>query len=185
MLTVTRRGVIGAAAGLAARAEPTRIAVRGTTLQYAGARLRCAVGWGGIRADKREGDGATPTGTYELREIFYRPDRRARPAAFLPVRALSAADGWCDAPGDPGYNRFVTLPYPAHHEALWREDRLYDLLAVIGFNDAPVVPGRGSAIFLHIASPGWSPTDGCVALAPDALETLLAACPIGTVIDIA
>ena len=56
---------------------------------------------------------------------------------------------------------------------MWRGDALYDLVAVAGFNDAPVVAGKGSAIFLHLAAPGYAPTEGCVALAlADLLEAL-------------
>ena len=160
------------------------VAVRGGELRHRGLRVRCAVGRGGIRWDKREGDGATPAGRFALTEVLYRSDRGARPQTLLPVRALSAQDGWCDGPGDEQYNRLVALPYAGHHEELWRADGVYDLLAVIGFNDSPPVPGRGSAIFLHVASPGWGATDGCVAIELRALRTVLAGCGPGTMIDI-
>lgn len=126
--------------------------------------MRCALGRSGIVTAKREGDGATPAGAFALRRVFYRPDREPPPQTALPLRALTPHDGWCDAPADRRYNRLVTLPYPARAETLWREDRLYDLIAVLGYNDAPVIPGRGSAIFLHLARPGYAPTEGCVAL---------------------
>ncbi|HEY5346811.1 MAG TPA: hypothetical protein VIJ72_01360, partial [Rhizomicrobium sp.] len=81
--------------------------------------------------------------------------------------------GWCDAPGDPSYNRPVRLPYPASAEQLWREDHVYDIIVVLGFNDDPVIAGKGSAIFLHLAKPDYAPTAGCVALAlPDMLAAL-------------
>ena len=127
---------------------------------------RCALGRGGVAAmgTKREGDGATPAGLWPMRRLFYRADRMATPATRLPVTALTPTDGWCDAPGDAAYNQLVQHPYPASAEHLWREDEVYDLIVVLGFNDAPVVAGRGSAIFLHVARPDYSPTDGCVAL---------------------
>ncbi|RAI59712.1 hypothetical protein DOO78_08670 [Roseicella frigidaeris] len=136
---------------------------------------RCALGRGGIRVDKREGDGATPVGLLPLRRLLYRADRVAPPACRVPVEPLSSQDGWCDDPGDAAYNQRVRLPHPARHEALWREDALYDLIGVLGWNDAPVVRGRGSAIFLHLARPDLAPTEGCVALAERDLRAALAA----------
>ena len=89
------------------------------------------------------------------------------------MRAIAIADGWCDDPGDAAYNRPVALPYKARAERLWREDGLYDLVVLLGYNDDPVVPGKGSAIFLHIARDDYGPTEGCVALSrADLLEVL-------------
>lgn len=134
---------------------------------------RCAVGPAGIGQKNREGDGVTPRGIFALRQIFYRPDRLAPPPTLLPISPLAKDDGWCDAPGDPRYNWLVRLPYPASAEQLWREDHVYDLIAVVGFNDDPVVAGKGSAIFLHLARPDFAPTAGCVALEQkDLLEAL-------------
>jgi L,D-peptidoglycan transpeptidase YkuD (ErfK/YbiS/YcfS/YnhG family) len=92
----------------------------------------------------------------------------------VPVQALGRDDGWCDDPAYPDYNRPVRLPISASAEALWREDAVYDIIAVLGWNDDPVQPGRGSAIFLHVAQPDYAPTEGCVALAPDDLRRVLA-----------
>lgn len=139
-------------------------------------RVRCALGRGGVRADKREGDGATPAGAFPLRRLLYRADRLERPVTGLSIKAIHADDGWCDDAKDPAYNRPVRLPFAASHEKLWRDDALYDLVAVIGHNDDPPVPERGSAIFLHIAKPDWGPTEGCVALTRDDLLRLLTDC---------
>jgi L,D-peptidoglycan transpeptidase YkuD (ErfK/YbiS/YcfS/YnhG family) len=148
---------------------PDRIAWNETT-------VRCAVGRGGITADKHEGDGATPAGRFPLRRVLFRADRAAPPQTALPVAAIAPDDGWCDDPDDPAYNRPVKRPYPGRHEALWRDDEAYDLIVVVGHNDDPVVPGAGSAIFIHVALPGYPPTEGCVALARDDLQALVAAC---------
>lgn len=145
-------------------------------LGFGSARWRCALGRGGIVAEKREGDGGTPAGTFALRRLLYRPDRVAAPETRLPVRALTPTDGWCDDPGDPAYNRPVTLPFAASHETMWREDNIYDVVVVLGHNDDPPVAGRGSAIFLHVARPDYRPTEGCVALALDDLLAALAGC---------
>ncbi len=153
-----------------------------------GRRFACALGRAGIVRDKREGDGGTPQGVFALREVRFRPDRGAAPETGLPLLPIGVRDGWCDAPDDPCYNRPVVLPYPASAETLWREDGLYDLFAVIGFNDAPPNPGRGSAIFLHIArgDPGaFAPTEGCVALTRRDLGEVLALCRPGVEVDIA
>lgn len=123
---------------------------------------------------KREGDGATPIGTFALRSAHYRRDRASRPNSDLPINIIKANDGWCDAPADRNYNRPVRHPYPASAEHLWREDRVYDLVIVIGYNDVPRRRGAGSAIFIHAARPGFTPTEGCIALAPAALRRLVA-----------
>ena len=140
-----------------------------------GARLRAALGRGGVRADKREGDGATPAGRLPLRRVLYRADRVARPRAAVLVTPLAPHDGWCDDPASADYNRLVRLPYADRHEALWRDDALYDVIGVLGWNDEPPVPGRGSAIFLHVARPDGGPTEGCVALPLPELLAALAA----------
>jgi L,D-peptidoglycan transpeptidase YkuD (ErfK/YbiS/YcfS/YnhG family) len=139
----------------------------GAWLNWGAGKRRAAIGPAGIAVKGGEGDGITPRGAWPVREIFYRADRLAKPRTSLPLRAIAKDDGWCDAPGDTNYNRLVKLPYAASHENMWREDHLYDLVAVLGFNDDPVVAGKGSAIFLHLARDGYAPTHGCVALTYD------------------
>ena len=138
---------------------------RSARLRWPGHRAACALGRAGIVADKREGDGGTPAGLLPLRRVLYRADRVERPPTALPLARLGRADGWCDDPADPAYNRLVGLPHRARCEALWRDDGLYDVVVVLGHNDDPVVSGRGSAIFMHVAGPGYGATEGCVALA--------------------
>jgi L,D-peptidoglycan transpeptidase YkuD (ErfK/YbiS/YcfS/YnhG family) len=157
----------------AAAAGYENLEYRAGRLRWSGGSAAAAVGRSGVKADKREGDGATPAGTYPLVSVFYRSDRIARPASALPVTPLARNHGWVDAPGDPNYNRLVTLPYPASAEEMWREDGLYDALVVIGYNLDPVAPGGGSAIFLHIAGPDFTPTAGCVAVEKSVLLGLL------------
>ena len=137
-------------------------------------RMRCALGKGGVRAAKREGDLVTPAGAFTMRRVLYRADRAIAPTTRLPIAPIAMDDGWCDDPADAAYNRPVTLPYRARAERLWREDRLYDLVVVLGHNDAPPLAGAGSAIFLHVAAADYAPTEGCVALAADDLRAVLA-----------
>ena len=148
-------------------------------LIWRGRRLRCALGRSGVSATKREGDGATPAGSFLLRRVLFRPDRTPAPPGWLPVRPIAPTDGWCDDPADPLYNRPVSLPYPGRHERLWRDDGLYDVVVVLGHNDDPIVPGDGSAVFLHVAGDDYAPTEGCVALAIEDLRAMLAECRLG------
>ena len=143
----------------------------------------CALGRSGRTHRKCEGDGATPIGHWPIRLVLYRPDRLRRPETALPTLPIGPRDGWCDAAGDRNYNRRVTLPYPASHEALWRADGLYDICVVLGFNDGPCRQGGGSAIFIHVAAANFTPTAGCVALRRGDLLTLLRISPAGILIS--
>ena len=153
----------------------------GSVLQAGAWRMRVALGRSGSRADKYEGDGATPSGILALRRVLYRADRLALAdrgvlaGASLPSASIARCDGWCDDPDHGDYNTAVTLPHGARHERLWREDELYDIVGVLGWNDDPVVRGRGSAIFLHLAANEFTPTEGCLALAKPDLLVLLGA----------
>lgn len=149
--------------------------------------LRCAIGKAGVlpAADKREGDNKSPLGRWPMREVWYRPDVYPDgPTTALPTRATRPEDGWCDATNDPNYNRPVKRPYPASAERMWRDDAVYDLVVILGHNDDPPVPGLGSAIFMHLARDGYPGTEGCVALAREDLEAVLAAAQPGDTVEI-
>jgi L,D-peptidoglycan transpeptidase YkuD (ErfK/YbiS/YcfS/YnhG family) len=133
-----------------------------------------ALGRGGIRANKFEGDGATPRGRFRLLRLWWRADRMPRPQTRLPVRAIRANDGWCEDPRDRRYNRPIRLADGAPGDRLKRDDHLYDLVIEIDHNTRPRVAKRGSAVFIHLARPGYSPTAGCVAMKVDDLKRLLA-----------
>ena len=157
------------------------IAVRGRSaastqgaVTHGSLRLKCALGRSGRRVIKREGDGASPIGEWRLVEVFYRADRVLAPRTQLPVRRLKPDHGWCDAIGDRNYNREVRHPYAGSAEKLWRDDQLYDLVVVIAHNRIPRVQGAGSAIFMHLARPGYTATEGCVALEKHDLRRVLA-----------
>ena len=135
---------------------------------------RAALGRGGVVVHKQEGDGGTPIGVLKLRRVLYRADRIARPRCAVPVEPIAPQDGWCDDPDHRDYNRMVRLPFDGRHEKLWRGDGIYDIVGVLGWNDAPVARGMGSAIFLHVAQPDFAPTEGCVALALADLVAVLA-----------
>ncbi len=133
-------------------------------LTVAGKTHICALGKGGIRSLKREGDGATPLGAFRILSGFYRADHAKLRSAALPMMRLTGRCGWCDDVSDRNYNRFVTLPYPACHETMMRKDALYDLVLVLSYNTVPRKKSLGSAIFFHVSRNGCEPTEGCVAL---------------------
>lgn len=153
-------------------------------LALEGATLPCAIGKGGVRRNKREGDGATPVGRFPFRRVFYRTDRLGPLAGCPSAIPIESDHGWSDDPADPQhYNRLVKLPYAYSHERLMREDAVYDVVVELGYNDTPPEPGRGSAIFMHVARPDYSGTEGCIALAlPDLLSLLELTGGKGTVI---
>lgn len=144
-------------------------------LSFAGKSFRCALGRSGLRSEKREGDGATPRAAMRLVRVFWRADRGPRPRTRLPVLRIDRAMGWCDASGHRLYNRLIRLPFPESHEEMWRPDGLYDLVVELDWNCRPRIARRGSAIFMHVAQPGYSPTAGCVALRLCDLRRVLSA----------
>lgn len=146
-----------------------------TGVLFAGAaRYACTLGRAGVTLEKTEGDGKTPIGTYPFRYVLYRADRVEKPLTQLPVEVLTLATGWCEDPQHADYNRRIVLPHPCVHDRMTRDDNLYDITAVIGYNDAPVVAGRGSAIFMHLARPEFTGTAGCIGLALEDLKAVLA-----------
>jgi L,D-peptidoglycan transpeptidase YkuD (ErfK/YbiS/YcfS/YnhG family) len=149
--------------------------LQGDLLVGAGQRFRAAHGRTGITAQKHEGDGATPAGLLQLVRVLYRADRVKAPTCAAPLEPIGPRDGWCDDADDAAYNKPVRLPYAASHEALWREDHVYDVIGVLDWNLNPIITGRGSAIFFHVATQDYAPTAGCVALSlPDMLTALKA-----------
>jgi L,D-peptidoglycan transpeptidase YkuD (ErfK/YbiS/YcfS/YnhG family) len=152
-------------------------------LRLYGVSIPVALGRGGIQANKREGDGATPRGRFRLLRLWFRADRMPRPKTRLPVRAIREGDGWCEDPDDRRYNRAIKLS-PTSGDRLKRDDHLYDLVIELDHNTRPRMKNRGSAVFIHVARPGFAPTAGCVALRADDLKRLLARLPRDAQIEI-
>lgn len=147
-------------------------------LAFGGQTYRAAIGKTGMQHNKNEGDGASPIGMWHLRYVMYRADRVAPPRTNLPVYTIAKDDGWCDDVHNVAYNRPVHLPFAGSHEKLWRDDGIYDLIVTLNHNDDPAIPCYGSAIFMHIARPAYDGTEGCIALAKNDLETILANCDV-------
>jgi L,D-peptidoglycan transpeptidase YkuD (ErfK/YbiS/YcfS/YnhG family) len=140
--------------------------------------FKCAVGRSGFieASEKKEGDGSTPMGIYPLREVYYNPDHIKKPHDVkLPLHTLSKDMGWCDDPQDDRYNQLIKLPYKQNvsFENLYREDEVYDLIVVVGYNDSPALPSKGSAIFIHVKHNDYEPTAGCLAFSKDDLLEIL------------
>ena len=161
-------------AGLAKLTVRARPGNRSQGLLVAGkAVFPCALGSGGVSSNKREGDGATPLGVMRILSGYFRGDHVEGKRTRLAMTPIDAALGWCEVPGDRNYNRPVKIPYGASHETMRRADRLYDYCLVLDWNISPRRRGRGSAIFFHIARPGFTPTQGCVAVTEQVMKRLL------------
>lgn len=161
------------------------------TLTFKDRIFPCSLGRGGACAAeaKREGDGCTPLGLWPIRGALLRHGRvTPQRSPLIPWRWTRDNDGWSDGIDDPAYNRPVLLPHPYSHERLQRDDAAYDIVIVLGHNDAPAIPGMGSAIFWHIWVSGEDgapkPTEGCVAIAREAMDIILPMLEPGMSIEI-
>jgi L,D-peptidoglycan transpeptidase YkuD (ErfK/YbiS/YcfS/YnhG family) len=132
-----------------------------------------ALGRGGIKADKREGDGGTPRGRFRPLRLWWRADRLPRPRTLLPIHRIGPDDAWSEDPHHRRYNQPFLRSANEPGDRLRRADNLYDMIIEIDHNTRPRVAGRGSAVFIHVARPGFAPTAGCVALQPRDLKMLL------------
>jgi L,D-peptidoglycan transpeptidase YkuD (ErfK/YbiS/YcfS/YnhG family) len=166
--SVSRSGPLPIIRVRAAAGDPRR-----GWLAAAGQTVPVALGRGGIKADKREGDGGTPRGTFRPRQLWWRADRHPRPKTYLPVRAIKPEDAWCEDPSSRHYNQALRLERDQSGDRLTRDDHLYDFIIEIDHNTSPRIAGRGSAVFLHLARPNFSPTAGCVSMTPSAMLRLL------------
>jgi len=153
-------------------------------LNVEGVVFRCALGRAGISAFKREGDGATPLGPLRLLVGYIRPERHPMRRSGLVLTPIRADMGWCDAPADANYNRPVRLPFRAGHEKMLRGDRLYDVCIVLDWNIRPRRRNGGSAIFMHLARPGFRPTEGCIAVERRTMMRLLPHLSRATVVNV-
>ena len=133
-------------------------------VSFLGKNYRCVLGKSGVTNNKVEGDRATPVGTFPLLRVLYRPDRVGTLDTELPLLEIENNDGWCDDPLHKDYNKPIDLPHPASHEVLWRDDNVYDIIVVLGYNTSPIIPSKGSGIFIHCATPSYESTRGCIAL---------------------
>lgn len=154
------------------------------TLTLSGKSYPCALGKSGVIQNKAEGDNATPLGTFPIRAVYYRSDRLSKPQCCFDPIEITDRQGWCDDPAHPDYNRKVILPFDGRHELLMRDDHVYDVIVILGHNDDPPIPGHGSCIFMHVARPDYSGTEGCIALSLQDLLNVLTCVSNDTMLDI-
>ena len=126
--------------------------------------FKCAIGLGGLTTNKLEGDHCTPIGKFKFDKIYYRSDKLGKINFLIPSAEISKNDGWCDDPHHKFYNKFIKFPFECSAEKLYRTDDLYDIVCVMNFNTNPIIPGKGSAIFLHVCEDNFAPTEGCIAV---------------------
>ena len=138
--------------------------VKNNHLFVEGRQIRCAIGLNGLTRDKQEGDLSTPIGTFHFNKIYYRADKLGNKKFIINSSIINKNDGWCDDQKSDLYNQYIQFPFHESAEHLYRDDDIYDIVCVLNYNTSPVIPGRGSAIFLHIAKPGFLGTEGCVAI---------------------
>ncbi len=146
-----------------------QLLVKNNYLFTRGEQFQCAIGLNGLTENKREGDLSTPIGTFHFDKIFYRADRLGNMKFIIDSSIIKKNDGWCDDQKSGLYNQHIQFPFQKSAEHLYRDDRIYDIICVLNYNTSPIIPGRGSAIFLHIAKPGFLGTEGCIAIEKELL----------------
>src|SRR5262249_12752325 len=166
-----KRGILGQIAVIRVASRPAARARGWVAVGLQ--RIPVALGRSGIAANKREGDGATPRGSFRLVRLWWRADRGPRPLTLLPTRRIKHDDAWIEDPNHRGYNRPIRRAPQEPGDRLWRNEHLYELVIELDHNSRPRVAGRGSAVFIHIARPGFGPTAGCVAMEHKRLAGLL------------
>ena len=132
-------------------------------------KLQCAIGRGGLKKNKVEGDLSTPIGAFKFNKIYYRADKLGETNFEINSTIIQKNDGWCDDERSTFYNQYIQFPFNESAEHLYREDDIYDILCVLNYNTSPIIPGLGSAIFLHVARSNFAGTEGCIALDKEAL----------------
>ena len=160
------------------------IIVRKNVLSFNDTSYACAIGKNGMTSTKKEGDGCTPLGKYSLGTIYFRKDKVVLPDLKLPKTIIDKNTGWCDDINSCEYNKAITYPFEYSAEKFYRNDDIYDIICVVEYNSKPVIKGKGSAIFIHVARDDYSGTEGCIALRKEDLITVLSQVSLQTRINI-
>tara|TARA_Y100001958_G_C21042258_1_gene411459 strand:- start:102 stop:596 length:495 start_codon:yes stop_codon:yes gene_type:complete len=134
------------------------------TLIFGDFKFRCSIGKNGFTKNKIEGDKKTPTGIYKIGNLYYRKLLKSKIRTKLKCIQIQKNMGWCDNPEDKkNYNKLIKIKKKIKCEKLYRKDRKYDLLIPIHYNTNKIIPGKGSAIFIHLTT-NYNNTLGCIAL---------------------
>jgi len=136
-------------------------------------KIKCSIGKTGINSKKREGDGSTPSGVYKFNLIFYRKDRFPNFKSKINKFPIKKNMGWCDDPSSKYYNKLIKFPFKYKAEKLYKKENIYDVIIVMNYNSKPIVKNKGSAIFLHVATRNYKPTQGCIAVSKKDIKTLI------------
>ena len=147
--------------------------IKNNYLVYNGKKYKCSIGRNGFSDEKKEGDGCTPIGVFQVTEILFRKDKLKHLITNYHLQVISPSDGWCDDPSSSYYNKKIKFPFSNSAEKLYRDDDRYDIVCVTNHNQSPIISGRGSAIFIHVASNDYSATAGCIALSLQDLTEIL------------
>ena len=140
------------------------IIIKKKYLLYKGYKLKCCIGKSGIKYLKKEGDLATPKGTFKLGLLYYRKDRNKFIKSKIRKKIIKKNMGWCDDSQSKKYNKEIKFPFKYTAEKLYRKNKIYDILINIKYNSNPIKKKRGSAIFLHLTNKKYKPTKGCVGI---------------------
>ena len=138
--------------------------VKNNHLFIKGKKLQCALGRNGLKKNKKEGDLSTPIGCFKFNKIYYRADKLGEVNFIIDSSIIQKNDGWCDDEKSKFYNQYIQFPFNESAERLFRDDDIYDILCVLDYNTSPIIPGEGSAIFLHVARSNFDETKGCIAI---------------------
>jgi L,D-peptidoglycan transpeptidase YkuD (ErfK/YbiS/YcfS/YnhG family) len=164
--------------------ETIRAKIKERSLSVDGISFFCVFGRDGVTKDKVEGDWKTPIGTFPIKKIFYRKDKIPNLETQIESTPLSPDDAWCDDIEKEEYNTFIKLPFDGSYENLWRDDDMYDIIIILGYNDEPIIKGKGSAIFIHIAKENMEYTKGCLAIKKEDMLTLVKNISLNSEIEI-
>jgi len=168
-----------------------RLVIRQTNKSTSNARLEfghnsfpCLIGKNGVGTLHREGNGMTPRGLWNISYVLYREDRIKSLQTALPTFKIKPNDSWCDNQTKRSYNKPLGYIVEGSDENLYRNDSLYDIIFVINQNKCPVIPGLGSAIFLHVSEKNRDFTAGCIAVSNQNIKKILRRCSAKTKIKI-
>ena len=133
------------------------------TLNVGEFKLKCCIGKKGISKNKVEGDLRTPSGKFNLGNLYWRSDRIKKPETKLFCKKIKKNMGWCNDSNSSYYNKEIQINKKIKYEKLYRHDCKYDLFILIKYNYLKIKKNKGSAIFIHITK-NYKATAGCIAL---------------------
>ena len=160
------------------------IFIKNKKLFFNNYKVKCSIGKRGIKIKKKEGDHITPKGKFKIMSIYYRKDRVPVFRSKIKKISIKKDMGWCDDPRSKQYNKLIKFPFKYSAEKMYRSDNLYDIVLVLNFNFKPISNGRGSAIFIHVATKNYKDTEGCIAVNKTDLKKIIKKINKKTIVNI-